>query len=71
MDKKLKKIKILKINDDRLLTTDFQEFIAIMDILENQHKQFPILHKKLHTLKKKYGIVSDNIMTPSNTSMKE
>ena len=35
MDKELKKTKILKINNDRLLITDFQEFIAIIDILED------------------------------------
>ena len=38
MDKESKKVKILKINNDRLLTTNFQEFIAIMNILKNQHK---------------------------------
>ena len=35
MNKEFKKTKILKINNDGLLTTDFQEFIAVMDILEN------------------------------------
>ena len=53
MDKKLRKVKVLKINNDRLLTADFQEFIAVMDILENQYKQFPILHKKLCIFKEK------------------
>ena len=53
MNKEFRKIKILKINDDGLLITDFQEFIAIMEILGNQHKQFPILHKKLHIFNEK------------------
>ena len=53
MNKKPKKIKILKINNDKSLTTDFQEFIAVINILENQYKQFSILHKKLHILKEK------------------
>ena len=53
MDKEPKKTKVLKVNNDGLLTADFQEFIAVMDILKNQYKQFLIFHKKLCILKKK------------------
>ena len=35
MNKEFRKTKVLKINNDKLLTTNFQEFIAVMDILEN------------------------------------
>ena len=53
MDKKPKKTKVLKINNDELLTANFQKFIAIMEILRNQYKQFPIPHKKLHIFNEK------------------
>ena len=53
MNKKFKEIKILKINNDGLLTIDFQEFIAVINILKNQHKQFLIPHKKSHIFKEK------------------
>ena len=48
MDKKPRKIKVLEINNDGSLTADFQEFITIMKILKNQHKQFLTSHKRLH-----------------------
>ena len=48
--KEPRETKVLKINDDGSLSADFQEFIAVMNVLEDQHEQFPVAHKKLHIL---------------------
>ena len=48
MYKESRQARLLKINNDGLLTADFREFIAVINILKDQTEQYPTAKKKLH-----------------------